>query len=524
MKAKFVSTTFQPKGVQMRVSILIKLMVSFLVVGLLPLAVVGYVSLQDARSIGYGAAKDAETLGSEAVKDTSEAITGLVGDSFLKLAKRVVKNIQTLLYEREADTVAMANILALQLGANEQIGQTLLALVEAKKDEYWYNIGTDLAPVEKREMLPVYSEAAFINADGMEVVKIVDGKVSENDVNVSKPQNTTFKNETYFKMTKALKHGDVYVSRVNTWYLPEDEARKGVAKSSTAWDIVPGRDTMKSGNIRFASPIYIGDAFKGIVVLSLDYRHLQSTTKHIDPADNEVVVSTSYEGNYILMYDDQGDSIVHPKPNNIRGYLPDGTLAHRNTTATPGGIFNLARFDKSQTYKEIFDLTIKKGNYLVKSAVDVKGRNKMTISVPVPYDRGEYAGTGYFGGIMLSVNTEKFYETARRTEDRISVRIADTNDRIKQSTEGLQTQNTILFVTLATLVVVVILGLLAANSISKPIRELTKVAQIISEGNVDVEIPTIKTKDEIYDLAESMKSVLAAVDFFRETLGMKEDE
>jgi HAMP domain-containing protein len=508
----------------MRVSILVKLVVSFLVVGLVPLAVVGYISLQDAKDIGYGAAKDAENLGKEAVADTSEAITGLVGDSFLKLAKRIVKNIQTELVDRENDAVAMANILSVQIGSTDQIKDTLLALVNAKKEEWWYNTGTDLEPNEQREMLPTYSEAAFINAEGTEVVKIVDGRVTDDLSNVSNPKNTTYKSETYFKDTKKLKRGEVYVSRVNTWYTSTDEARKGVPKNSTAWDIIPGRDIMKKGNLRFASPIYAGNAFKGIVVLSLDYRHLQSITKHIDPAVNETVVSTSYEGNYILMYDDKGDTIVHPKPNNIRGYLPDGQLEHRNTAATPGGIFNLQKFDKSKTYGEIYDLTIKKGNYLIKSAVDVKGRQKMTISVPVPYSKGEYVGSGYFGGIMLSVNTEKFYEKAKRTMDEISVKIADTNEKIKRSTEGVQTENTILAVTLVTILVVVILGIFAANSISKPIRELTRVANVISDGNVDVEIPVIKTKDEIYDLGESMKAVLAAVDFLRETLGMNEDE
>ena len=49
----------------MRISILAKLMTSFFVVGLAPLAIVGYVSLQDAKDVGYGAVKDAETLGSE---------------------------------------------------------------------------------------------------------------------------------------------------------------------------------------------------------------------------------------------------------------------------------------------------------------------------------------------------------------------------------------------------------------------------------------------------------------------------
>ncbi|MBN2525732.1 MAG: HAMP domain-containing protein [Deltaproteobacteria bacterium] len=508
----------------MKLSILAKLMFSFLLVGMVPLVIVGVVSLQDAKAIGYGAAKDAEELGNEAVEDTTGAITELVGKAFLNIASRLSLNIHSILKERESDTLAIASMISSSDGTSDAVLQLLEAFNSGKQAEIWYNSGTDLEPKEEHATIPVYAELAFINPMGVEVAKIVDGKPVRKLVNVSNPANTAFKNESYFSKTRALKDGEIYVSRLNTWYISEEEARKNVSSDSQAWNIVPGRDTMKSGNMRFATPVFAGGQLKGIVVLSYDYRHIQAWTKHIDPALVTPVVSTSYEDNYILMFDDQGDTLVHPKPNNIRGYLEDGTLQHRNTKANPGGIFNLKEFDKSLTYKEIYDKTLTDGATMVKSAVDVQGRKKMTISVPIRYTSGEYKDSGFFGGLMLSVNTDNFYKAARVTEQRIANRIKETNAKIKLATEGMQTENTILAVTLATILMVIILGLIAANTISKPIRELTRTANIISEANVDVEVPEIKTRDEIYDLAESLKAVLAAVDFFREELGMKREK
>ncbi|MBN2804133.1 MAG: HAMP domain-containing protein [Deltaproteobacteria bacterium] len=504
----------------MRISILIKLMVVFAILGLVPPIVIGIVSLKDARNIGYGAAKDAHDLGTEVVADTTDAITRLVGNSFLKLAKQISNQIQNNLSEREKDTLWISKLVASKLDNLEMMANELEQFSAASKKEIWFNTGTDEAPKEGRAIIPLYTEISFVDATGVEQVKIVDGKRQETLRDISKIENTTFLNETIFEQTKALSKDDIYVSRLNTWYISQDEVRKDVPADSEAWNIIPGRDTMKSGNIRFASPVYSDSEFKGIVILSLDYRHIQSWTKHIDPADENPVVSTSYEGNYILMFDDSGDTLVHPKPNNIRGYLPDGKLEHRNTVATPGGIFNLKYFDKSNTYKEIYDVTINKGEDLIKSAVDVKGRNKMTISVPIPYKKGEYQKTGYLGGIMLSVNTDKFYETAQNTEQKIESKIAATNQRIKLKTEGVQTQNTILVITLITIFFVIILSLIVANTITRPLRALTKVANIISEGTVNVKIPEIKTRDEIYDLGESLKAVLAAVDLFQTELGI----
>jgi adenylate cyclase len=57
-----------------------------------------------------------------------------------------------------------------------------------------------------------------------------------------------------------------------------------------------------------------------------------------------------------------------------------------------------------------------------------------------------------------------------------------------------------------------------SGTIIKDLNKMTRVARELSEGNIDVELPEIKTKNEIYELNESLKSVFAAVEFLQDSL------
>ncbi|MDF1532333.1 MAG: HAMP domain-containing protein [ANME-2 cluster archaeon] len=58
----------------------------------------------------------------------------------------------------------------------------------------------------------------------------------------------------------------------------------------------------------------------------------------------------------------------------------------------------------------------------------------------------------------------------------------------------------------------IVIAVFISLIITRPLTKLTDVSNKISEGNLDVTLPEIKTKDEIYELNESMKGVLAAVE------------
>lgn len=75
---------------------------------------------------------------------------------------------------------------------------------------------------------------------------------------------------------------------------------------------------------------------------------------------------------------------------------------------------------------------------------------------------------------------------------------------------------------LSSLVYYILFGsILAATSvilyfsltIIKDLNSITKVAENISNGELDIELPVIKSKSEIYELNEGMKSVFAAIEF-----------
>jgi HAMP domain-containing protein len=67
---------------------------------------------------------------------------------------------------------------------------------------------------------------------------------------------------------------------------------------------------------------------------------------------------------------------------------------------------------------------------------------------------------------------------------------------------------------IATLAIALVAGLLAffmTHLIVRPLRLLTQVANELSNGNIDVSVPDIRTKDEIRDLSEAIRGVIAAL-------------
>ncbi len=118
-------------------------------------------------------------------------------------------------------------------------------------------------------------------------------------------------------------------------------------------------------------------------------------------------------------------------------------------------------------------------------------------------------------GIRLNVAAttyiDEFNAPAAQTQAKIDSTVDDTLSRISASTEGLGTQNTILWMTITVIIVVAVIGYLFASSITRPLTKLTAVARKLSAGDPNIDIPDIKTKDEIRDLSDSLQSAVAAV-------------
>lgn len=74
---------------------------------------------------------------------------------------------------------------------------------------------------------------------------------------------------------------------------------------------------------------------------------------------------------------------------------------------------------------------------------------------------------------------------------------------------------------------IVIAGLIIlffSRTIIKDITNLTKATSRISQGELDVQLPEIKSRNEIYELNEGLKSVVAAVEFLKDAAAEKNIE
>jgi len=93
---------------------------------------------------------------------------------------------------------------------------------------------------------------------------------------VSVPANTRFKSETYFSETARLGKGEIYVSRVTGFHLSKQEQLGSAPDSESAFG---GKEF--AGVVRFATPVIDRQGrFDGIIVISLDHKHLMEFSQH----------------------------------------------------------------------------------------------------------------------------------------------------------------------------------------------------------------------------------------------------
>ena len=466
-----------------RVRLIWKTLVATLVAGLVPLLLLSYRSFQAIDDTG---------------RKVEEGIAKVLDDKSVEAlevrARQTAQDITDLLEGSVEDTLYLASIPIVQ--------SDFLRFYEAQTSELWHLDGDAENVGEIHEESLLYREIAFIDAEGMEQILILDGKVQPGSRlrDVSDPGNTTYKTEIYFNEAIKLSEGEVYVSPVTSYYITTDEQpADALDQDESRFDYVN-----YVAVIRFATPVYDrSGALEGVVVLSLDHRHIMEIANHVQSTSNIVAWPDYGSGNYSYLLDYEGWLIAHPNFRYLRGLDSEGSMMPTWMTETINENlpFNMLESDIKEQANIIAN-DIVSGNSGDERSLTREDTPKVDIYVPILFDHGVYKETGIFGGVVLSESVEWFDEAKVITNNSIT----STTSEISSSLVGIVGFSLVVLITAA---------LWLARNITQPIGRLTDAARLMEEGELDVDLLegllTRRIEDEVTDLARVFKQMAQAV-------------
>ncbi len=457
-----------------RITIFRKIVVVTLLLSLLPLLASSLILLSNL-----------ETVNSHLTEEIANTSDLQAAESLQMRAQHIAETISDFLRQCEGDLLFLSNTVPDK--------KMLMKFYVTRRNDVWKRFG---ASEEIRELLPLYRTISFIAKDGRERLVIRDGQFLEVRElrNVATPAGTEFKTEEYFRRIEALRKGEIYVSHLTGYHVSKQDQLAGATDPENA----EGGKTY-DGVIRFGTPLFDAQGhFNGMVVISLDHRHLMEFTQHVDPGKKFSTVFPSYKsGNYAFLFDDEGWIITHPKFWDIRGLDRNGqplapfSLSSRQSDIDAGRIpFNLdqAGFIHPNYPQVTFKVRNHQAGYV--DITNVGGAKKVMSFAPIPYSTGDYSKYGIFGAVTIGFQVNQFHDAARKGS-----RLIHSELREHRRVSAL--------ITLATALLTGFSAWLLSRGITRPLHQLIEGARKLAEGDLQNGNVTVSSSDELGELANT---------------------
>ena len=429
-------------------------------------------------------------------------------ESLQMRATHVADTISDFLRQCEGDVLFLAS--------SNLDQQTLLNFYINRRGEVWEQQGAVEAVRDLHLLIPIYRSIALIDRQGKEQLVIRDGRFLEGSQlrDLSQPNATEFKHETYLDQIKKLKKREIYVSHLTGYHVSRQEQLSGASEPENAT-----QGAIYQGVIRFGSPLFDAKGeYNGMVVLSLDHRHLMEFSQHIDPGRNFSTIFPSYKsGNYAFLFDDEGWIITHPKYWDIRGLdrngilLPPYSEGSSKADVESGRIpFNLdkAGFIHPNYPKVAAEVRQQHAGFV--DITNVGGSKKIMAYAPILYNSGEYRKHGVFGGVTIGFQVDQFHDAARKGSRLITKQLGEH-----------RTRSSIVLMMTALLSGLAAWGL--SRGISHPLRILTDGAHRLAQGDTSCRV-AVTSKDEIGDLANTFNFMAEELEIRKNSLLSTLDE
>lgn len=460
-----------------RSAIFRKVLLVLLFSAMLPALLLGWMAVRS----GLQAGETSTTLSRTALVEKSQEALEL-------RAVETAAGIAAFFSEREADLRALALLPA--------EGAAYLAFSDGHLGELW---GVQEGE-EYRQRAPLYRELAFINMEGQEVVRVLDGEIVPQSglVNVADSGETLYPNEDYFSQALALAPGEVYTGRVTAFFLTRDAYDSG---------------ERYQGVIRFAMPVTEGSELVGVVALALDVRHLMGYVDHLVPTEERFAAAPDpATGSYAYLIDNQANTISHPNQFYLIGMGSQGKPLEYVTSVEQIGT-NPIRLDLlgflDENLAGIHAVAMQGQAGSIQYAW--QGKEKFVAYAPIPYYSKEYPAPGGFGWIGIAAEVNAFHQAATQV-----------GATIQQEVNTLMV-NIVMVLIIGALVSVPIVWVLA-RGIVNPIQMVTEAAQKVEQQDPDLKVldPLLSRKksDEMYTLASVFKRM--AVEVYQREANLKE--
>lgn len=449
------------------------------------------------------------------LESTSARLTSEIGDSADIQASESLQIRASQVAESMADFLRSCENDLIFLSQAQLDQTTLLNFYASRRGEIWHRTGSTASPHEIREQVPLYRSIALIGKNGQEKLVIKDGDIvpAAGLKNVADPAQTDFLTEEYFSRVRS-QPGRIYVSHLTGFHISKQDQLQGADEPEQA-----SNGKKYQGVIRFAAALFdAGGSFNGVVVVSLDHRHLMEFTQHIDPGHNFSTVFPSYKsGNYAFMFDDEGWIITHPKYWDIRGLDARGTLippytrSSSRTDIDSGRIpFNLdhAGFIHPNYPKVAAETRNRKAGFV--DTTNVGGAKKIMAYAPIMYDSGDYARHGVFGGITIGFQLDQFQDAARKGSRLINQQLGEH-----------RTRSGIILLITSILAGISAWGL--SRGITRPLLQLTEGAHKLAGGDIRSRVAVTST-DEIGELGRTFNFMADELEIRKNSLMATLDE
>lgn len=341
-----------------RLTILPKLMISFLTIAFIPLIVLGYFGYTNLKEAGRQAVdgveqmgerdlKSAKSIGDRAIEDSVYALDNKSTEAIEVRTIELAARIADFLYERDADILTLAAMTpdperylkVYRSRLREVIVQGPTSSADLVQDSpetnlIWENPENRMswrhrAPHDfQTESRKLYKEITFVNLDGTEIIKIGDDGIAQDLRDISKRENTYCRAEDYYTHMSKLREGEIYVSdvigaHVKGWIHKSPEGIKVKPESAYAGKENPNGKKFE-GIVRWATPVFQAGERVGYVTIALDHTHIMEFTDHVVPTEERFsAISDGGSGNYAFLWDHRDRNISHPRDFFICGYDPE---------------------------------------------------------------------------------------------------------------------------------------------------------------------------------------------------------